>query len=76
MHLSHNQHLNYYQSVEECIRDEDCDYTDWVNEEQKQKAIENNDCWTLHWYPNTPNGFITLAAADLDVLLDAAKDLK
>jgi len=70
--LRHNDHLGVYETVQQQIDDEHCDYRNWVSEEQKQKAIDTNDCWTLHWYPNTPVGFYTLAAADLDILLQAA----
>ncbi len=72
--LHHNEHKSYYQTVQQSIDRDDHGYDDWVSEEQKQKAIDTNDCWFLQWYPNTPIGFNTLAAADLDVLLDAAKD--
>ena len=56
------------------IKDKDFGYADddWVSEEQKQKAIATNDCWTLQWYPHTPVGFYKMSAADLDVLLEAA----
>lgn len=72
LHLTHNQHKNYYQTVEQMVLEEDHGYTDWVSEEQKAKAIATNDCWFLQWYPHTPVGFCILAAADLDVLLEAA----
>jgi hypothetical protein len=60
--------------VGEAIARGDHGYTDdcWVSEEQKQKAISRNECWTLQWYPKTPNGFEILSAADIDVLLEAA----
>lgn len=75
LHLTHNQHKAYYRTVAEAIDDGDHGYVDdWVSEEQKQKAIETNECWTLQWYPATPVGFCMLAAADLDVLLAAAAD--
>jgi hypothetical protein len=45
------------------------DDTDWVSDEQKQKAIYTNECWTLQVYPHTPVGFYKMSAADLDVLL-------
>jgi hypothetical protein len=73
LHLTHNQHLAYYRTVAEAIEDGDHGMDDWVSEEQKQKAIATNDCWTLQWYPETPVGFCILAAADLDVLLAAAR---
>jgi hypothetical protein len=75
MHLMHNEHLSYYRTVKESIEDEDHGYKDdWVSEEQKQKAIETNECWILQWYPETPVGFCILAAADLDVLIEAANE--
>lgn len=72
LHLTHNQHKAYYRTVAESIEDGEHGYDDWVSEEQKQKAIATNECWTLQWYPETPIGFCILAAADLDVLLEAA----
>jgi hypothetical protein len=48
----------------------------WVSPEQKQKAIDTNECWELHWYPDTPVGSYTLLAAELDVLLAAANEVK
>lgn len=75
LHLTHNDHKSYYLTVAKAIADDDHGYSEdcWVSEEQKQKAIETNECWTLQWYPNTPVGFCILSAADLDVLLAAAK---
>ncbi len=72
LYLTHNDHLNCYATVAKFIEEEDHGYRDWVSEEQKQKAIETNDCWFLQWYPDTPVGFCILAAADLDVLLEHA----
>jgi hypothetical protein len=70
--LSHNEHKSYYRTVAQSIADEDHGFSDWVSEEQKNKAIATNDCWTIQWYPDTPVGFFILSAADLDVLLEAA----
>jgi hypothetical protein len=74
--LYHNEHKSYYRTVAECVADDEAFYTDddWVNEEQKQKAIATNDCWILHWYPDTPVGSCVKTAADLDVLLAAVRD--
>lgn len=74
LHLTHNQHKAYYRTVKESIEDGDHGYQkdDWVSEEQMQKAIDTNECWELHWYPDTPVGSYSLSAADLDVLLEAA----
>lgn len=69
--LTHNEHKNYYQTVAESIERDDFGYQDdcWVSPEQRQKAIDTNDCWTLQWYPNTPVCFRIQSAADLDALL-------
>lgn len=74
LHLTHNEHKGYYQTVQQCIEDGSYGYTEecWVSPEQRQKAIDTNDCWVLQWYPDTPVGFCILAAADLDELLKAA----
>ncbi len=73
LHLTHNDHKGCYQTVAQSIEMEDHGYCCWVSEEQKQKAIDTNDCWFLQWYPDTPVGSCILAAADLDVLLAAAR---
>lgn len=74
LRLSHNEHKANYQTVQQAIDDKDHGYEDdcWVSLEQRQKAIDTNDCWSLQWYPDTPVGFHILSAADLDVLLEAA----
>jgi hypothetical protein len=72
--LTHNQHKSYYKTVQQEIDDGGHGYSDdcWVSPEQRQKAIDTDECWSLQWYPQTPVGFIIMSAADLDVLLLAA----
>lgn len=70
--LTHNEHKNAYRTVAQAIDDEDFGMDAWVNDAQKEKAIATNECWVLQWYPHTPVGFCVLAAADLNVLLEAA----
>ena len=67
--LSHNEHKTYYETVEEFVAEGTP--LEWVSEEQKRKAFATNEIWVLQWYPNTPAGFNILAAADLDVLMEA-----
>lgn len=78
LHLTHNDHKSYYLTVADAIRDGDHGYkdSDWISEEQRQKAIDTNECWTLQWYPNTPVGFCLMSAADLSALLIAANGLQ
>lgn len=80
LHLTHNDHKTNYQTVAEWWEDAQAmrrmDDEDWVSPEQKQKAIETNELWELQWYPDTPIGFLYLAAADLDALLEAVKSYR
>ena len=71
LHLTHNDHKGSYMTVLQCIADGDhgCTEDCWVSPEQKQKAIDTNECWTLQWYPDTPVGFCIKSAADLDALM-------
>ena len=41
----------------------------WESEEAKQRAIEMDECWTLQLYPDTPIGFMAIAAPTLEDLL-------
>jgi len=71
--LSHNAHKTSYTSVDEYTRFDlngDC----WISEEQKEKAYKTQEYWELHWYPDTPVGFIRFWAADLDALLEYCKE--
>lgn len=75
LHLTHNQHKGYYQTVAQSIEEEGFGYTEecWISDEQKQKAIDTNDCWFIQWYPDTPVGFYVLSGCDLDAVLEAAR---
>lgn len=75
LHLTHNDHKAYYQTVQQSVEAGDHGYTDdcWISEEEKQKAIEANDCWILQWYPETPVGFCLMTAHSLDALLRRAR---
>ena len=77
LHLTHNQHKAYYRTVQDEIDDDGHGYRedDWISSEQRQKAIDTNECWTLQWYPDTPIGSYVLSAADLEPLLEAANAL-
>jgi hypothetical protein len=77
LHLDHNQHKGYYETAARWIADQEAmghmDDEDWASLEQKQKAIDTDEVWSLQWYPNTPVGSYCVYAADLDVLLAFAK---
>lgn len=69
--LTHNEHKDMYQPVEEWISEhEDNNTFDWVSVESRRLAIETNSVWVLHWYPTSPVGFCAFAAHDLNLLLE------
>lgn len=81
--LTHNEHKSLYQAAEEWLTDNEYSPTDpsgpgwlrWTSPEERQKAIDADSIWTLHWYPETPVGFYTISASDLDTLLEASRNL-
>lgn len=66
--ITHNEHKSYYESIQDYVEEE---RFRWVSEGEKRKAIATNEIWEIQWYPDTPIGFICVAAASLDVLLEA-----
>lgn len=70
--LEHNRHLGLRESIERHAQQFEDD--EWVSPEQREKAIATGNLWVLQWWPDTPVGSCVLAAADLDVLLAAARD--
>lgn len=63
VYLTLNDHTVNYKTVAQHL--EDRDNYDWVSEDSKQRAIETNRLWVLHWYPRTPISFYCIAAATL-----------
>jgi len=66
--LQHNAHKDYHQPLAEYI--EENDWFDWISDDAKQRALEANEIWTLHWYPSTPIGSHAVAAPTLHELLE------
>jgi hypothetical protein len=72
--LSHNEHKANYETVAENWERRELDTDRWVSDEQRLKAYATGELWELQWYPDTPIGFCLKLAADLDVLLEWAKE--
>jgi len=69
--LEHNPHKAYYETVQDYVgRDRDL-AGDWVSPEEREKAFESQELWTVQWYPQTPVGFNYLQASSLEALLEA-----
>lgn len=76
LHLTHNQHKAYYETVEQWDKGSEDACRDWVSEEQRGKAIAANDVWELQWYPHTPIGSYCLLACDLGELMMVANEVE
>ena len=80
LHITHNLHKDYYQTVEEYLaqgskyEEELYDEDEWLSPEDRQKCIDTNDLWELQWYPRTPVGFCLLYGSDIDELLKKSKE--
>lgn len=55
--------LEYYPDADE--------NTDWVSDEERAKAVENNSWWCAQWYPDTPVGSYSISASSLPALIAA-----
>jgi len=70
LHLSFNdENAHNYERVKEFYESLPNSDIGWVSAEERQKAFDNNSCWTLQWYPNTPVSFHILRASSLEALL-------
>ncbi len=67
--LSHNEHRDSYQTVEEWLAEPQHEDVDFPSDEDKAAAIAADDVWELQWYPRTPIGFYRIFASTLDGLL-------
>lgn len=74
LQLSHNEHKNYYESIEDYVQ-ENRELFKWESEEHKQRAIKSDCIWQLQWYPNTPVGFYCAAAPTLREVLEWANKI-
>lgn len=73
--LTHNEHRDYYQPLSQWIEEHSQDGDEpWGSPEQKQKCLDTDELWELHWYPNTPVGFLVVWAATLEELLTFANE--
>ena len=73
LYLTHNEHKDFYESAEEWIADRQFE-DDFVSPEEMQKAIQEDSIWRLQWYPETPVGFYSVAAASLEAIEAAIRE--
>jgi len=78
LYITHNEHINYYVTVDEMIESchpavDDKDY--FVSEEDMQKCIDTNELWELQWYPDSPIGFYKVCGSSLEIVLARALEI-
>jgi hypothetical protein len=61
--LSHNEHRDVYETIEEFY-----DKDDFVSDDEWKKALAEDSVWMLHWYPETPIGFHRIYASSLEAI--------
>lgn len=70
--IEFNNHACNYCSVAEAVGERDLyDFGTWVSEDEKQKAIETDSVWSIHWYPLSPVGFQCVLASTLEAAVSA-----
>ena len=72
--LTHNEHRDYYETVEEWIR-KGGEHYHWESDEAMRRAIDTDECWAVQWYPETPISFHAVAAPTLSECLAFARTL-
>lgn len=70
LHLTHNQHKDYYETVERYF--ENGWMEGFASEEDKQRMIAADEIWELQWYPDTPVGFYKVVGVTLEEVLKKA----
>ena len=74
--IEYNDGCGYYRKAADEIAENPEYYSDdsFVSLEDKQKCIDENSLWTIHWYPNTPVGFCHMHGSSLALILQHVFD--
>lgn len=71
--IEHNPHTAYYQTVRQWL--EDLDNCRRFRSEDAYEMLRADEIWTIQWYPDTPIGSYTVAAATLERALELANEV-
>lgn len=74
LYLTHNEHRDVYEQLADWLEHRAMGGAepDWESPEARQRAIDTDECWVLHWCPNSPVGFNEVAAPTLEECLALA----
>jgi hypothetical protein len=76
LHLTHNEHKDYYENINEYLKDDLYDEDYFISTEDKQKCIDTDEIWILQWYPDTPVGFYRVCGSTLEIVLKKALEIE
>ena len=76
MHITHNQHLDYYETVQQALERGTYDRDDFLDDAEVKMAIATGDVWAVHWYPDTPIGSYIVFASTFDRAVEGARKLQ
>ncbi|HEX3560380.1 MAG TPA: hypothetical protein VHU19_14325 [Pyrinomonadaceae bacterium] len=66
--ITFNDHWAAHEPIERAL--EDISDRDFAAPDERQKCLESNSIWEVHYYPVTPVGFVHCYASTLDAALD------
>jgi hypothetical protein len=71
--IGFNEHAVFYQTASEWLENqESASALEWAVGE-RDRAIATDSIWTCTWYPTTPVGSCTVAAASFETLMAAVR---
>ena len=75
--LEYRSQSAYYDTIKKAVENEGEYWApdEFLSAEDRQKCLETDIYWTLHFYPNSPVGFHHAHASDVDMLLDWALEI-
>lgn len=75
IYLSVNQYRDYYQSIEDAVKEERERNSMDIDDELAARMIAEKSLISLQFYPNTPVGFYIVYGTTLDEVVTKAKSV-
>lgn len=73
--IDHNNHKNYYQTINEYFKDNDF-FLNCISEEDLKICLEKDELWEIQFYPHTPSSFHKVISYSLERCLDIANSIE
>lgn len=69
LHITHNQHKDYFEPIEQYLTERHIKPDD-IQEKDREEIIKQDSIWEIQWYPITPSSFYFVAAATFERCLE------